>query len=206
MQNKWYVLAVTGVALALAVLMMPWRDTGDSMTGTENTNPVAFKRGPEPVPGRRVITAEKRLERPSAVLGPNPIAARLVAERNTPEAMTAARMSAPWTIVRRELILSGNEEAKKFGEGLAPLVVDLRNLRRTPKEHDFSELMGRHRATMAELKTHEDWVDNDVIQQQIARLDEVLTAYDNGEVEMAQPSLPIAPAVAPTTAPTTVKE
>jgi hypothetical protein len=191
MEQKWWYIAAGAVGLAVTILLLPRPDTGEGLeANVENADPLNFKENltPEQVTAqrkaKRVSRNGRKANTPGMVDGPNPIAAQLMAQRNTPQAMTASRMSAPWTVIRRELILNtelaDHDDAKAFGEGLAELVLDLRNLRREPEAHDFTALMERHRTKLDELGQHETWVDSDIVQQQITRLDEVLTAHEQG--------------------------
>jgi len=74
----------------------------------------------------------------------NPAAAELARKRNTPEALAAARVSAPWTQVRR-LLKANPEDAKAsaLGDEADELVSDLRDMRRNAPDWDFRQVEGR---------------------------------------------------------------
>lgn len=74
----------------------------------------------------------------------NPAAAELARKRNTPEAQAAARISAPWTQIRR--LLKANPEdvtASALADEADQLVGDLRDMRRNSPDWDFKQVEAR---------------------------------------------------------------
>jgi len=123
-----------------------------------------------------VASGTDRVVMPNAISGtPNPAAALMLEKRNTPAAKTAARITAPWTQVRRVLNAEGSDEAKAFGEEADQMIADLRNMRRTPEDYDFAEIETR----MAELTTRirSSDVANDEVERMLVLVEERMSDY-----------------------------
>ena len=205
MKQKWWLIAAGALGITLAALLFPKPDTGDTLVGdANNVTPLDFKDdndGPRVVkPGDRQLRASKRDLRPvNGKLGPNPVAAEMMQRRNTPEAVHAIRLSGPWTVIRRQLMMQGSDEAKEWADGLAQEILDLRALRRDPESQDWDELRQRQEGAIAELKGQPTWLEDEIVAQQITRIEETFASYEQalangGEVETTTSAVKIPPA------------
>lgn len=192
MQQKWWIAAAIGLSIALAVVFFPAHDTGPNIpdANPDNASPLEFKGdgqpkrvvlgdGKNPINGRHLRPLDERM-------GPNPVAAEMMMGRQTPEAIHAGRLSGPWTVIRRQLMTGDIEEARAWGEGLAPLILDLRAMRRDPNSGDWSELETRQRAMLDDLKTHSTWLEDELTAQQLDRIEEIFTAYEEAKAKAAE--------------------
>ena len=189
MQQKWWIAAAIGLSIALAVVFFPAHDTGPDIpdANPDNASPLEFKGdgqpkrvvlgdGKNPISGRHLRPLDERM-------GPNPVAAEMMMGRQTPEAIHAGRLSGPWTVIRRQLMTGDIDEARAWGEGLAPLILDLRAMRRDPNSGDWGELETRQRAMLDDLKTRSTWLEDELTAQQIDRIEEIFTAYEDAKAK-----------------------
>jgi len=201
MDKKWLWLAGASViGLILAILMMPSPDTGSDIPELDRTikNPRDFSGDPEvaavtpppikpgepPHPGKRT-----RPEAPGTPnirrdliptdnrAGPNPIAAQVLARQMEPESVFAGRASAPFTLIRRQLLMNGSDEAKEIADDAADLIGSLRENRRNPEAHDWADLDDQMQTIANQLRGSE-YESDPHIAQSLERLDSILAEFD----------------------------
>jgi hypothetical protein len=196
MQQKWWLVAAGALGIGLAILLFPKPDTGDDIPSAnpENRRPLDFKgqspdKAERPVlpngPKRRPILPgepanpalmRRPLEEGHVRRGPNPIAAETIKRRSQPESLYAGRASAPFSMIRRELLLMGTDESKEIANEMASLISDLRSQRRDPDLFPWDELEGRMNGMGDQLKGT-DYMSNEQISQSLTRLDGILVEY-----------------------------
>ena len=177
MQNRrLWIAGVGGLAIVLAVLLMPRPDTGADAppANPDNKHPRAQMRNGVTRPGMEGI---KPIQRPIAMQpGPNPAAAEYLQRSATPEAVYAGRITGPLAMIRRSLVLSEDEAAKPLSDEAMTLITDLREVRRDPTGADFGTLEARVKDYASRVKASE-WAKNPDMAIPLAKIDQYLTEY-----------------------------
>lgn len=185
MQQKWWLVAAGVVGIALAILLFP-KPENDRLPEPDltNANPLDFKGNEKPKPtqirvARREPVSSDRLKARAARL-PG------MGHLTTPEAIYSGRLSGPWTLVRRQLLAHGDEDAKAWAEKVTPVVVDLRSRRRDPAAVDWDDLRSRQEALLEELRAHQAWMDIEGMAAQVDRIDDLMVGYDEAKEAQAR--------------------
>lgn len=198
MQQKWWLFAAGFVGIALAILLFPKPETDDLPSpDMTRTDPLDFKSDGRDRRNRpEQVRVAHRDARPPMTKVPR---SRIKGMEHlaTPEAVYSGRLSGPWTLVRRQLLANGDDEARGWAESITPVVVDLRARRRDPESVDFDELRGRQEALLNEIKTHEGWLELEGVAAQVDRIDDLFVSYDQAKEAQAEKEAEDAPAPAP---------
>lgn len=187
MQQKWWLVAAGVVGIALAILLFPKPESPSDLPDPDMTraNPLDFKGDPgaKNKGARQVRVAERELRRPDIL---RQDAARVAGHpgMDDPEAVYSGRLSGPWTLVRRQLLANGSDDAKAWADQVTPLVMDLRARRRDPQAVSWDDLRSRQERLLTELRAHPDWVAVEGVEAQVDRIDELLTSFDQ-DAELA---------------------
>ncbi len=190
MQQKWWLIAAGVVGIGLAVILFPRPDTGERIPEADMTNadPLNFQEpGQEKTevsrPGPRSKAVKRGLTHRELTKGPMPMAQAGNRRKAAPEAIFAGRASGPWTIIRRQLILTETEEGKALADEIAPLVADLRSVRRDPMALDWEEVVARQLSMADRIRENETWMADETTQKSVDRLDSIFEEIeaDQGE-------------------------
>ena len=97
-----------------------------------------------------------RLPDPSVqIQGANPMAQRAAARRDVPEARLAARTTAPWTQIRREIAKAAGDDpnASALIGSVQSMLDDLKHTQRRPQSVDFADIQEQQTKLMDEIKS-----------------------------------------------------
>ncbi len=202
MEKKWWFIGagVIGIVLALLVFnTLP--GTGDPTAPIKGK--VAFDEaeaslGAEEAPVARMpdrggVTARLRpdaLKRNIAKVPPgglavredgvrsggNPVSQALVASRSTPEGLYAGRAQAPFALIRRQLMLTGEADAKAMANQIGNLIADLRDMRRNPNPDGWDALEGQMESWSNRI-ANSDYAEEEHVGQSIERLEGILEEF-----------------------------
>ncbi len=180
MSQRWWIGIAGVVGIIAAVLFIPRPDTGGAITAAPVDLPTEGQAKAPPPPddpisarpakprasGQPEAPASARvpgvngMKRPGGVAldrggvaiteGANPLAAAAASRRNSPEAIAAGRISAPWTQISRQLTQAGEEELAAEANDI---VSTLREMRRSPQDFDFVELEAQMSDLEARIST-----------------------------------------------------
>lgn len=189
MQKSWIAVGVVGVvAVVLAFLLLPSPDTGADVPERDRVQGEVALQAPGGAGGP--VTAGGRVgdrELPDGmtpaeddgvgVVGEHPGSAAM-ARRSQPDAVAAGRASAPWSLVRRQLLESGEAEYKEMLDETAKMIATLRETRRNPETHDFDQLIEQQRELAARIRALPANKDPQV-SGALQRLDEILADYES---------------------------
>lgn len=104
--------------------------------------------------------------------GANPLARRAAARRDTPEARYAARTTAPWTQIRREISKAAPSDpaAQELVGEVQSLLDELRVTQRNPQSVDFEDLRTQQDSVVSKVRSS-PWY-NDEIDRMLVLLEE----------------------------------
>jgi hypothetical protein len=108
--------------------------------------------------------------------GSNPFSKKSFEKRNTPEGIYAGRLSAPVSLIRRQLLLEGSDAAKADAEALVPLITALREHRRDPNVEGWADLEQQVKALASEMD-ESPFMTDEIIGEARARLDTLVSEY-----------------------------
>jgi len=183
MQQKWWLIAAGVVGIGMAIVLFPRPDTGEDIPEADLTNadPLNFKepgqekaKASKTLPGgaKRRATMRRDLNvQDLSKRGPLPLAHAASRRKAAPEAVFAGRASGPWTIIRRQLILTETEAGKEMADEIAPLVSDLRSIRRDPMSLDWDEIVADQLALADDVRGNEAWMADETTVRSMERLD-----------------------------------
>lgn len=189
MQKSWIAVGVVGVlAVVLAFLLLPSPDTGGDVPERERVQGGVDLQAPGVTGGPVVAGAKPGRtdagdgENPEdgervGVVGEHPGTAAL-ARRSQPDAVAAGRASAPWGLVRRQLLAAGNPEYKGMLDETATMIASLREMRRDPESHDFDELIKQQRELAERVRGLPAHKEDPQVSGALQRLDEILADYE----------------------------
>lgn len=210
MQKWWLIGAgVVGVGLAVVLLGRPL-DTGEDVDPMGEVDVVLSENGeraqpgdligrvqtpgadvdgvpsPSVIPGDRprnttmVRPGSQPIDRSKMVSGPNPMALRAARRRDTPEARLSARITAPWTQVRREMAKAAGDDPNAsalIGDVQAHLE-DLKLTQRDPQSVDFEDIARHQDDLMRRVKESPFY--NGEMERMLAMVDERTQSYKKG--------------------------
>jgi hypothetical protein len=208
MEKKWWFIGagVIGIVLALLVFnTLPGTgDPTDSIKGkvTFDEAEASLRAGEAPVarmPDRGGATARLRPEalrrnvakaphggllvREDGVRsGGNPVSQALVASRSTPEGLYAGRAQAPFALIRRQLMLTEEADAKAMANQIGNLIADLRDMRRNPNPDGWDALENQM-ASWSDRIAHSDYAEEEHVGQSIERLEGILEEFHTAKEE-----------------------
>lgn len=189
--RKWMLIGVAALGgVVSAFLLLPSPDTGAAVADLDRAGRLeaAERAGPKgspvpPVPkavpsGRVTRGGEGVAKDPGVgVKGASELAAAGVERRSQPDAVTAGRASAPWSLIRRQILRNEDEFSKEVVlPESAELIAELRKLRRDPESVDFDALEKRQLALSSRIRGS-DLAQNTEILGALDRLDELLASY-----------------------------
>lgn len=190
MQQRWWLLAAGIVGIGLAILLFPRPDTGGGEADMSNRDPLdftaegvkerpgRFRPGSDPnMPLHRDLPKDQRK-------GPNPMAEAAAARRAVPEAQYAGRVSAPFTLIRRQLLQEGSDEATVLAQDVTKMISDLRTLRRDPEVFTWEELEVRMDDIVERVEAS-SFVEDPLVEQSVQRIEDTVAEYH--EVKEAEP-------------------
>jgi len=183
MNQKWWLILAGVVGIGLAVVLFPRPDTGEDIPEADlsNTDPLNFKEAGQERPTvvqRTRDNAVKRRDLKPHDATRRPLAMAANRRQAAPEAIFAGRASGPWTIIRRQLILSKTEDGKALADRIAPLVTDLRTVRREPMALDWDEVVARQKAMAEEVRANPEWMSDETTSKSVERLDTIFAEID----------------------------
>lgn len=108
--------------------------------------------------------------------GGNPVSRALVESRSTPEGLYAGRAQAPFALIRRQLMLTGESEAKLMANQIGNLIADLRDMRRNPNPDDWDALEDQMEAWSDRI-ANSDYVEEEHVSESLDRLDGILDEF-----------------------------
>ncbi len=194
--RRWMVFP--GVAIAgiiLAILLLPNPKTGAPPA------PPASSTGAVGPPERQPASIGRpgRLPPPGVLKkGPSLVGSENIARMAVPEALFAGRLTSPLAVVRRQLQLTGDPNAEAIGVQADALIGQLREQRRDPHAHDFSELIVASRAWLDTVRTS-PWGSDPEIVPQFARFEQIALDFQTAKDNPGAPHGP--PGGSPTTVP-----
>lgn len=205
--QRWWLVGAGVIGIALAIVLFPRPDTGGVVPQPDPTNnqPLNFQRPSPDDPGTADDPlARKGLSRPGADPtkiraihdrksikpeernGPNPLAAESARKRSQPEAVYAGRASAPFTLIRRELLREDTDESRALAEEMTLLITDLRSQRRDPDSFEWGALETRMKESADKLRGT-NYESNADIAQSLVRLDDILNEYHESAAQGGTP-------------------
>ncbi len=202
MNKKWWFIGAGLVGVMLAMLVFNTLPGGersaDPIKGKvefdRTADPAQAEEGPVArMPDRGGITARLRPDAPARMIakpppgsllvredgvrsGGNPVSRALVESRSTPEGLYAGRAQAPFALIRRQLMLTGESEAKLMANQLGNLIADLRDMRRNPNPDDWDALEDQMESWSNRI-ANSDYVDEEHVGQSLERLDGILDEF-----------------------------
>ena len=208
MEKKWWFIGagVVGIVLALLVFnTLPGTGApADSIRGKVAFDQAEVPLGGEEAPVARMpdrggVTARLRpdalrkniakvphgglLVREDGVRsGGNPVSQALLASRSTPEGLYAGRAQAPFALIRRQLMLTGEDSAKAMANQIGNLIVDLRDMRRNP-DPDGWDALENQMESWSDRISNSDYADEEHVGQSIERLDGILEEFHTAKEE-----------------------
>jgi hypothetical protein len=179
MQQKWWLILAGIVGIGLAILLFPRPDTGETIPEADLTNadPLNFKepgQGAKPdvkTAARSKVVKRRDLRPPQ--LGARPLASLASRRQAPPEAVFAGRASGPWTIIRRQLILTKTDQGQSVADEIAPLVTDLRSIRRDPMSLDWDAIVVRQKELTERVRANGEWMADETTRKSVERLDTI---------------------------------
>jgi len=177
MQQKWWLILAGIIGIGLAVVLFPRPDTGEAIPEADlsNADPLNFQEPgqerPSAAPPSRDKIVKRREMRPHDMKGRLPLAVSASRRQADPEAILAGRASGPWTIIRRQLILAKTDDGKQIADRIAPLVTDLRTIRRDPMALNWDEVVAQQRSLADEVRANEEWMADETTRKSVERLD-----------------------------------
>lgn len=169
--QRWWIVGVAVVGIALAVLLFPRPDTGDiPEPNPKIVDPLDFE-----TPGK----ASK--QKMKAVTGPRPGMERLIELRSQPDAVYAGKLTAPWSAVRYALLKEFPEddtEAAEIADDIRTVLATLQSGRRDPTMvPPLAETVESLESLEERLESSPRFTENETIAKGLKRYALTLTEY-----------------------------
>lgn len=194
MRKSWIAVAGIGVfAVVLAFVLLPKPDTGGDIPDRPRGGRTAVGSGADGADvavGARPIVRPGLTERVGSPRTPREPGVRAAGSkgavehpaeatdrrRSEPDAVAAGQAAAPWSQLRRQMLMSEDPAAKDMLDESAKIIQDLRELRRDPESQDFDDLETRQK-NLARRVRNSSLIKDPLVQDSLTRIDEIYDTY-----------------------------